>query len=338
MRSQQIKTNMRFLGLALLFLAAGSRARAQQDLIPVKAELITRAIAKLPLVIAYDHGLYKKYGLDVKLWMPPGEYPGAIEIGGNQPMENPDFSVDGGTPMMVSIVTNAHAPKRVMLATMDCAVRFQIIGQKGIKSLEDLKGKRLGISGEGAMTSFVARLFAKRMGWNYYQDISVLSNGHRTTDLQAGLVDVFIADDRYYATAKQAGFPILADTVDWKTAIAGSSVRVERTWLQNPRNQEAARRFLKATLEGIAMFHRNREDALRIMAKYHGIKDREVAGTIYDQGKNMPRKPYPCYEGIKNTMELFDSNEMRKHKQQDFFDDSLMKELDKSGFIDALYK
>jgi hypothetical protein len=37
-------------------------------------------------------------------------------------------------------------------------------------------------------------------------------------------------------------------------------------------------------------------------------------------------------------MELFDSNEMRKYMPEDFYDDSLMKEIDQSGFIDKLYK
>jgi len=43
-------------------------------------------------------------------------------------------------------------------------------------------------------------------------------------------------------------------------------------------------------------------------------------------------------EGIKKTMELYDSNEMRKYKLEDFYDDSLMREIDESGFIDSLYR
>jgi hypothetical protein len=52
----------------------------------------------------------------------------------------------------------------------------------------------------------------------------------------------------------------------------------------------------------------------------------------------MPRKPYPAVDGIKNTMSLFDSNAMRRYKPEDFYDDSFMKELDQSGFIDNLYR
>src|SRR5256885_9293514 len=120
----------------------------QQNLIPVKVELITRAVSKTPTLIAYDKGIYKKYGLDVKLWLPPGEFPGAIETSGR--MENPDISVDGGVPMVTAILAN-RGPKRLAIATTDCQVRFNIVGQKGMKSLNDVKGKRLGISNDGAM-------------------------------------------------------------------------------------------------------------------------------------------------------------------------------------------
>src|SRR6266536_2643104 len=61
--------------------AAGRMAQARQTLTPLKVELVTRAVSKTPVLIAYDKGIYKKYGLDVKLWLPPGEFPGAIEIG-----------------------------------------------------------------------------------------------------------------------------------------------------------------------------------------------------------------------------------------------------------------
>src|SRR5438093_346775 len=138
-----------------------SYSQSPQNLIPVKVELITRAVSKTPVLIAYDKGIYKKYGLDVKLWLPAAEFSGAIETPGK--MENPDISVDGGVPMVTAILAN-RGPKRLAIATTDCEVRFNIVGQKGMKSLADLKGKRLGISADGAMTGFIYRALDRRMG------------------------------------------------------------------------------------------------------------------------------------------------------------------------------
>src|SRR5262245_21721829 len=92
--------------LLFVVLSAGRIAESQQTPTPLKVELVTRAVSKTPVLIAYDKGFYKKYGLDVKLWLPPGEFPGAIEMGGAQRMESPDISVDGGVPMVNAILAN----------------------------------------------------------------------------------------------------------------------------------------------------------------------------------------------------------------------------------------
>lgn len=333
-------------GLLVVLILAGRLSFAQQqpDVIPLSVELLNRSLNKLPFVIAKDRGLYRKYGLDVKLWMPDvddewgmPEAKGGINVDMARP-ERPDISVDGGTPMMVSILTNARARLRIMVATTDCVVRWHIVAQPGINKLEELKGKRLGISGPGAMTDFIARLLAQKMGWDHVQDISIMSNAFTHEALQEGLVDAFVAYEVPYAAARKAGYQPLFDTREWNASVAGSSVRVERTWLQKPRNREATLRFLKATAEAIALFHKDRELALQVMAKWHGMQDREFASMLYDAGKEMPRKPYPCVEGIKKTLELWDSNEARRYQPEDFYDDSLMEELDRNGFLDSLYQ
>jgi len=315
------------------FIATGA---AQQALIPVKVELITRAVAKTPVLIAYDKGLYEKYGLDVTLWLPPGEFPGAFETPGR--MQTPEFSVDGGVPMVTAILAN-RGPRRIAIATNDCQVRFAIVGQKGMKSLEDLKGKRLGISVDGAMTGFIYRVLAKRMGWTAGKDFMVVERAQRFDDLKAGKADAFVADDRYMALAKAEGYPVLADTSQWKQAIAGSSVRVEANWIKDPKNRDIAMRFLKGTMEGVAIYMNDREETLRVLAKYHGIKDRQVATSIYEEGLKMSPRMEPCVQGFKDMFTVGSYGpELEKYKPTDFYDESLMRELEKSGFVDAAYK
>jgi ABC-type nitrate/sulfonate/bicarbonate transport system substrate-binding protein len=325
---------MRTICLVLLSGVLAS-AQARQDLIPVKVELITRAVSKTPVLVAYDRGLYRKYGLDITLWLPAAEFPGAIETPGR--MENADISVDGGVPMVTAILGN-RGPKRLAIATTDCEVRFNIVGQKGMKSLDDLKGKRLGISNDGAMTGFIYRVLAKRMGWTPGKDFIVVERAQRFDDLKAGKADAFIADDRYMALAKQEGYPVLADTSQWSQAIAGNSVRVESNWIKDPRNRDIAVRFLKGTIEGLAIYMNNREETLRVLAKYHGIKDRRVANAIYEEGLKMSRRMEPCVQGFTDMFVMGYPAELQKYKPTDFYDESFMKELDESGFIDTAYK
>jgi ABC-type nitrate/sulfonate/bicarbonate transport system substrate-binding protein len=232
----------------------------------------------------------------------------------------------------------AGRTRRVAIATNDCSVRFAIVGQKGMKSLADVKGKRLGISGDGAMTGFIYRVMAKRMGWTPGKDFTVVQNAQRFDDLKAGKADAFIADDRYMALAKAEGYPVLEDTSKWNQPIAGSSVRVEYNWIKDPKNRDIATRFLKGTVEGVAIYMNNKNEAIRVLMKYHGIKDRSVAESIYEEGRKMSRRMEPCVKGFEDMFTVGYPETIKKYKPTDFYDESLMKELDKSGFIDTAYK
>ena len=50
--------------------------------------------------------------------------------------------------------------------------------------------------------------------------------------------------------------------------------------------------------------------------------------------KQLVKKPYPSVEGIKRVFAIYDSPEMRKRTPEEFYDSSLIAELDKSGFLD----
>jgi hypothetical protein len=163
-------------------------------------------------------------------------------------------------------------------------------------------------------------------------------NGRDIDALDKWLVDGIVANEIRAALAMKAGYPVLADTQKWNIAVGGNSVMVRLGWLDTEENQEKARRFLKATAEGLALFHQDRELALNVMAEWNGITDTDISTHAYERGQWMPEKPFPCYDGIDNTFEMYDSNELRKFKPADFYDDSLIRELDESGFIDGLYK
>ena len=305
------------------------------------------SISKLPMVLAMEHGLYAKHGLAVEMWIRP---PGSETIGvyadplttlwrmtGINTPKAAEITVDGATPQMVRWTQSVGQSRRVAIGGTDCVVRAQIIGRKGLTSLDELKGKRLGVSVPHATSGFHALLFAQRMGWDPVQDISIMSGADDIEALLDGTVDAIIGYEEDYAAAKTAGLPILADTSEWGEFIAGNSISVDPKWLEDPAHREAARRFLKATAEATALFFQEPELAKETIQEWYGTDDKDFIDAIYARGAWLPRKPYPCYEGYVKTMELYDSNEMRRNKPTDFYDDSLMREIDESGFIDALY-
>jgi len=236
-------TNSRRLWVVACFsmLMAGMTSCSDRELIPIKVELGTRSISKLPFVIALDQGLFEKYGLDIDLRAPGPGFEGGLRMPpglfdrisrridrmfGTDDWQ-PDIFVDGLTPNIVKRIDRTRYPHRVAIAGTDCLVRPQIIGAKNISSLEELKGKRLGISARRDTTlGFAGLSLAKRMGWDATQDISLKLDGRDLDALKAGLVDAYVANEIRAAMAIKEGYPVLEDTQKWNIAVAGNSVMV----------------------------------------------------------------------------------------------------------------
>jgi NitT/TauT family transport system substrate-binding protein len=317
-------------------------AQAQEQLLPVTVELGDVSLTKLPFVMAAEAGIYRRNGLDVKQFITPN----AAELirrgaGLVVPKEfvgtgAGDINIGGGSPTLVRQTSDARAPERIILATNDPISRFHIMSRSDITRPEDLKGKRIGTSSVGALSHYVLHLWAHKMGWVANQDFSIMANGMGGELIKSGRVDAFAADEIAIAEAVQQGYRDLVDTSTYKFVMPGSGVNALKDWL--PKNREAAARFIKSTVDALALIRNDKEAAFAAMTKWYGIKDARTQERIYAQAVELPAKPYPSVEGIKSMMEVYNYREMRQHKPEDFYDASFVTALDQSGYIDGLYK
>src|SRR5262245_46101332 len=207
------------LSFVSMLAVTGAACTTDQWRLPLVVDVPGRTMSKLTFVIAEDRGLYKRHGLDVELRLPPSEFEGGTETHprfwprvlrrlGLQEEPSPDIIVNGHTPQMVRQIRNARTPKLVALAATDCSVRSYVIGRHGIKSLEELKGQRLGLDSDGSTSGFAALRMVQRMGWDRVQDISIVSPGGIGA-LREGLVDAIVGDDEELEAAEREGFIVL---------------------------------------------------------------------------------------------------------------------------------
>jgi len=333
---------IKLIGVAIGYLAAlVLPAAAQEKPIHLRVSLGDVDITKILGVVALEEGIYRKNGLDVDQWVTTG----AAEVARGNGVLVPkqyvrggpaDVGIGGGTPLVVSVATNVEASDRVILGSLDHVVHWWVEAAPGIKRLEDLKGKRIGYSGYGAMTHFIALELARRMGWDPVKDVALMSNAISVENLENKQVDAFICPGMAMVELKARGIAPLADLGSWNAPIAGSGLVSTKTFVRQ--NPEAVRRWVKSIVEAIALMKRDKEVAYRAMSKWYGVTDREKLAANYAVASTLPAKPYPAVEGIKKTMDLYDSLNMRMHKPEDFYDDHFIRELDRSGFIDSLYR
>jgi NitT/TauT family transport system substrate-binding protein len=334
----------RFLGAAALSCAAAQPAFGADRLTPLDVALGDVSLNKVSFLIAADAGIYARNGLDVHQFITPG----AAEVARNsgvvvpkeyvkQDISSAPLSIGGGSPMIYRVVNDpARAIDRVLIATTESIIRDHIIATPAIAKVEDLKGKRLGYSVPGAVTHVGALSFAKHMGWVPGRDITLVGSGNALNPLKEGREDALLGSAMLFAMAPEMKLKDLIDLTQYRFPVAGSSILAERRWLAA--NHDTAARFVKASIEAVALMKTDRGAFNAALAKWFNIKDALTQRRMFAEADEIPRKPYPTVEGIKATMALYDSPEMRKHKAEDWYDASFVAELDKSGAIDRLYK
>lgn len=300
---------------------------------------------KFPFIFAFDQGIYLKNGIKVTPKFSPGSVRTINRSGIEVAPENiydPDgddpytIAVSGVGPTIVGITTRAgRAPGPLILGSTHSKSRWRIITGPEITSPEQLKGKRLGYSGYGAVSHNQWLQFIEHMGWDPDLDVALMSEALGTEVLKDGSVDAQMGPELHATMALQEGFHTPIDLTDYNFPTAGSGLVVDREWYKD--NPEAARAFVKSGIEAIAMLKQDREKADATMIRWYGMNDAETRDLFYAELLKMDEKPYPPYEGIKMLMKFYDSLEMRRYTPEFFYDDSIVKELDESGYIDSLY-
>ncbi|MGH8224109.1 MAG: ABC transporter substrate-binding protein [Woeseiaceae bacterium] len=300
------------------------------------------SLNKLPFVLALDEGIYARNGLKVR----PLFTRGSVEIIRKSGVDVPEefilkgdrhipVKIGGASPTIVRLTTEAGAWDPVILGSTHTTSRWRIISQPDIADVRDLKGKRIGYSGVGAVTHLMAISVAEMLGWDPQFDWSMLGEALGVEALELDQVDAIIGPELHSTMAVNAGYKVLADLGDYNLPVAGSSFLFDREWLaQHP---ETAKRFIKSAVEAVAVLKNDKEAAFRSVRKWFLINDPELLEFFYAEAEKLPSKPYPPYEGLKKVMRVYDSHEMRKYTVEHFYDDSYIKELDESGYIDSLY-
>jgi ABC-type nitrate/sulfonate/bicarbonate transport system substrate-binding protein len=246
------------------------------------------------------------------------------------------ISVGGGTPMIVGFTRDVQSADRIIIATFEGFVRDHIVSSQAIRTPADLKGKRLGYSGDDAVTHLAAIAFARQMGWDPRTDISLYVNGNTPAAITSGRIDAFVGSALVQSLAAKENLKDLIDLTQYRIPVGGSGLNAQRAWLRT--NRDAAMRFVRSSIEAVALIKTNKKAFTDAMVKWFNIRDAATQDRMYEDVAGIPRAPYPTVDGIKKTMEIYDTHEMRKYTPEHFYDASFVTELDRNGFIAGLYR
>ncbi len=247
----------------LLFVLVAAHARAEV----VTLGISTVGLYELPTEIAKRKGFYQEEGLEVrKISIRTGIQVAALLAG------ELDYSTVSG---IVSSASIQGLPLKTVMGWLDKPLHM-LIARPGIKTITDLKGKRIAVSGLNSVPHVAVREALIQAGMNPDKDVTFLALGgssERVSALAAGSADASPVDLAYIQKSEQMGFVdllYLGDAVNIR--LGGLGVTQDKI----QKNPEQITRMIRATLKGVRFMRPNKAETLAIMRDYLKISGDSV--------------------------------------------------------------
>lgn len=330
MNSFLFRSTILWTALALLrsFAAPGGADAAEK----INASYGAISGSMAPIWVAKEARLFDKQGLDLNLVYIPGGPRSIMSLIGN----SIQFVNHSGMPALEAYQRGADT---VMIASSMNQLEHAVMAEKSITSVDQLKGKVLGISAPGALTDIILREALRFHGISEKEVtiIPVGDDGARLSSLQTGRVQAVIISGIQRRTAARLGFRQVIDLAKLPIEVSGSSIQVRRSYLaQNP---EITLKFLKAWIEGGFLFKAKPEFSIGVLKKYVANQDPEVLNAIYELNKQqLSTKPVPYVRVVKSMMQLLARTrpDLPNVNPEGFIEPRFINELEKAGFFEEM--
>jgi NitT/TauT family transport system substrate-binding protein len=294
----------------------------------------TISSASTTLWVAQDEKFFSKYGIDADLVFMPGAptliaaiNSGALTIG-----------YTGGTAILGAVAGGADFK---VIAASQGRVLHDLVVRHDIKKAEDLRGKRIGVTSIGGTGWMAAMLVFEQLGLNPDKDKLIVSafGDMRiiAKALEAGNLDGVLVTGNLISQFKRSGYNVLGELE--KVPMLGSAVVVKQSMITT--QTELLRNIIRALTEAHAfvLSPAKRPAVLRVISKRLNISDPAIAEDgLNDLQKRVDKKLFPSLDGLRNIQRFLQTRNAKigQIKLQDVIDDSLVRELDKSGYNDRV--
>jgi NitT/TauT family transport system substrate-binding protein len=284
------------------------------------------------LWVTHEAGLFEKNGLKVEMVLIRSgtTHTQALVAGGTQ------VSQLAGPTALAAGVAGAELTFVAMVLN---TAPFIIYGN--VARLEELKGKAIGVTRYGSTTDISARFALRKAGLKPDKEVAVVQLEDypgMLGSLKAGRIAAAVLAPPFTDYAQKTGYKEIANIASMGLEFPFSGLAVKKSYARE--HAPLVQRFLRAYVEGIAVFKSNRELTKKAIQKYSGIREPEILDSTVDfYAPKFPRAPYPSLNGIKLSLEQIAATDARAKgaKSEDFMDTRFVKQLEESVFIEGLY-
>lgn len=291
--------------------------------------------------VAEEKGLFRKHGLDAEVIIIGG---GAARVVSSLLAGEIQFSVGGGDAVIRAALKGADT---VLVASPLTKGLQRLMVRSEIKSPEELRGKRVAITRFGSASHWVLQLMLKKwaMRPDEIQIVQLETSPAMLVSLDKGRVEGAVLTLPSFFVAEDRGYRILGEPADMDIYYLQNSVDSTRSYLRRQRDQ--AVRVVKGIVEGIAYFKKNKNESLAVLRKKLRIQSEQERDVRYLESsynllatKYYSQVPYATLKAIETVLEFIAADEpkARGADPKSFVDDSIVREIEASGFIKTLYE
>jgi ABC-type nitrate/sulfonate/bicarbonate transport system substrate-binding protein len=323
-----------YVSTLLLIIGAGSQpAYAQERLkIAYSSADASNAIWFLSL----DAGLYRKHGLDVELvFIQSSTTSVSSVVAGDIQVAN-----TSGGAVASAVVSGANL---IMTACYINTLPYELVVQESVRSVEDLKGKSVGISRVGSASDVAARVLIKGLGLEPVKDVPIIQVGgpsERAAAFRTGRIVGFPSPPGTIHLAKGIPHRIMISTADFQKRFDFPYICSTTTKNYLATKRDAVRRLTMTLIEATHFLKTRKEETKKYIAKYTHQNDPQYLEASYMANVKLhERVPLVTREGTEvQIREAVARKPGASVKFEDMVDDSIVRELEKNGFIDKIYK
>jgi NitT/TauT family transport system substrate-binding protein len=255
--------------------AAAPRASDAQGLRKVNVTIPALAESSITFFIAKQKGYWREEGLDVELIVARAAASIQGVIAGNV-----EFGTAGGSALLP--ITRG-LPMTFLFTTFDRA-NFSLYAKPQIRSVQELKAQRIGVSSFGSGPDSLLREFLMDRGIDAGRDAAIVAVGsgmERFIALKTGAVDAAMLSPSAYIMAEEAGFRELVPFVKQGDSVYLQGGIITRNGLLKS-DSALVEKFIRGTLKALLYFHANRAETIGVLSRTLKVKQ-EIATRIYDE-------------------------------------------------------
>jgi ABC-type nitrate/sulfonate/bicarbonate transport system substrate-binding protein len=290
----------------------------------------------LGLWVAHDAGFFANEGLDDQMILiPSGSQLAQVVTAGEV-----DIAALNGSSAMAAALQGADIK---IIGNTTNKLIFSIYVRPEIKTVEDLKGKKIGVTRFGSATDISARFALRKYNLDPQKDVNILQMGAMSSimgGLQGGSIEAGLVSPPTLFAVEKMGFKELVSVTDMNLAFPNPSLVVQGGIMK--KKPDLVDRFMRAYARGIHRAKTDKEFTFKSIARYTKIEDPPVLQKAYDLyvGKVLERAPYINMTGMKNALDDLARTvpAAKEAKPEQFIDMRFLDHLEKSGLLKELYR